>query len=308
MTRKSNSPGAAISFANDSRIDDTFAEAFEMRFARIIVSANDRYWLRTAAAVFCGYGTSVIGCDAECGIERFVGSSETDDGRDGVSILAFAFSTGALEKAVVNRAGQCLLTCPTTAVFNGLSSDNQIALGKQLRFFGDGFQKSKLLGDRRFWRVPVMDGEFIVEEQLGVGKGIAGGNFIIAGGNAEQTLHATRQAVDAIQEVPGCITPFPGGIARSGSKVGSRYLGQVASTNECWCPTLSGRVESRLPKTAAAAYEVVIDGVDENAVRHAMRVGITAALSSECSDQILTVSAGNYGGKLGKCRIPLREL
>ena len=308
MSRKTTAPSSAISFATDSRIDDTFAEAFEMRFARIIVTAIDRYWLETAAAVFCGYGTSVIGCDAECGIERFVGNNESDDGRPGVSILAFGFSTEALEKAIVNRAGQCLMTCPTTAVFNGHLSDKPIALGKQLRFFGDGFQKSKQLGDRRFWRVPVMDGEFIVEELLGVGKGIAGCNFIIAGSDAEKTLAATRQAVDAINNVAGCITPFPGGIARSGSKVGSRYSGQVASTNENCCPTLQGRVVSQLPDTTAAAYEVVIDGVDEEAVRLAMRAGITAALNSPHADQILTVTAGNYGGKLGKCLIPLREL
>ncbi len=308
MSNKSTSPADALSFATDSRIDDTFAEAFEMRFVRIIVTAIDLYWLETAASVFCGYGTSVIGCDAECGVERFVGRSETDDGREGVSILAFGFSTEALEKGVVNRAGQCLMTCPTTAVFNGHSSDKQIALGKHLRFFGDGFQKSKQLGDRRFWRVPVMDGEFIVEEQLGVGRGVAGGNFIIAGSDAEKTLAAARQAVTAINDVRGCITPFPGGIARSGSKVGSRYSGQVASTNENCCPTLNGRVVSQLPDETAAAYEVVIDGVDESAVREAMRAGIAAALNSPYADQILTITAGNYGGKLGKCRIPLREL
>ena len=308
MTKKSKITDNFVSFATDSRIDDTFAEAFEMRFARIIVTAIDRYWLETAAAVFCGYGTSVIGCDAECGIERFVGSNETDDGRAGVSILAFGFSTTALEKAVVNRTGQCLMTCPTTSVFNGHLSDRQIALGKQLRFFGDGFQKSKKLGDRRFWRVPVMDGEFIVDEQLGVGKGVAGGNFIIAGSDAEKTLAVSRAAVVAINDVGGCITPFPGGIARSGSKVGSRYSGQVASTNEDCCPTLRGRVVSQLPETTAAAYEVVIDGVDEEAVRQSMRAGITAALDSPHSNQILTITAGNYGGKLGKCLIPLREL
>ena len=207
---------------DDPRIEDTFAEAFEMKYTRVIVTAIDSQWLDIAAREFCGYGTSVIGCDAEVGVERTVPADETPDGRQGLSILAFGFSTEELAKAVVNRAGQCLMTCPTTAVFNGLESERRIPVGKYLRFFGDGYQKSKKLGERRFWRVPVMDGEFICEEELGFARGIAGGNFVVQAIDQAGGLTATAAAVTALRKIPGCMTPFPGGIARSGSKVGSR--------------------------------------------------------------------------------------
>jgi formylmethanofuran--tetrahydromethanopterin N-formyltransferase len=225
-----------------------------------------------------------------------------------VALLAFAMSRDKLAAAVLNRTGQCLMTCPTTAVFNGLESDDTIPLGRSLRFFGDGFQKSKLLGERRFWRIPVMDGEFLVEQQAGTGRGIGGGNFLIAGDDAAATLQAARAAVAAIDRLPDCITPFPGGVARSGSKVGSRYRNQIASTAEAWCPTLRGRVTSQLNPRAEAVYEVVIDGTGEPAIRRAMREGLVAALSSAAADRIVQISAGNYGGQLGQCLVPLREL
>ncbi len=302
------SPSDIDQLLADPRIDDTFAEAFEMRYTRLVVTAASRHWLEQAAAAFCGYGSSVIGCDAECGIEQFVLADTTPDGRPGVALLAFSFSREKLAAAVVNRAGQCLMTCPTTAVFNGLDSDRTIILGGQLRYFGDGFQKSKLLGERRFWRIPVMDGEFIVEEQLGVADGIGGGNFVIAGDDAGAALDAARAAVDAIAELDHCITPFPGGIARSGSKVGSQYKNQVASTAETFCPTLRGRVTSQLHESAVAAYEVVIDGTGEEVIRRSMRRGIAAALASSHADRIVQISAGNYGGQLGKCLVPLHSL
>ncbi len=304
-----NEPGTANSpWRDDPRIDDTYAEAFEMSCTRLVVTAIDRGWLEMAAGSFCGYGTSVIGCDAECGIERWIESGQTPDGRPGMALLAFSFSASKLQQAVVNRAGQCLMTCPTTAVFNGLESDEHIALGRQLRFFGDGFQKSKLLGDRRFWRIPVMDGEFVVEQSVGVARGIGGGNFVIVGDDTGATLAATQAAVHAIAELADCITPFPGGIARSGSKVGSRYKNQVASTSEAHCPTLRGRVTSQLHREAQAAYEVVIDGTSEAVIRESMRRGIQAALASPSANRIVQVTAGNYGGRLGKCLLHLRSL
>jgi formylmethanofuran--tetrahydromethanopterin N-formyltransferase len=292
----------------DDRIEDTYAEAFEMTFTRLVVTAIDRQWLDLAAREFCGYGTSVIGCDAEAGVEQSLEEAETPDGRPGMALLVFAFSSGKLARAVVNRAGQCLMTCPTTAVFNGLHTEKTLGLGRQLRYFGDGFQKSKKRGPRRYWRVPVMDGEFVCEESCGVARGVAGGNFIVQGTAQAPALRAAMAAVGAIAGIPGCITPFPGGIARSGSKVGSRYRNQVASTADAWCPTLRGRVPGHLHPQASAAYEVVIDGVDEAAVRRAMRVGIEAALDTANADQVVRVAAGNYGGKLGKCLIPLPSL
>jgi formylmethanofuran--tetrahydromethanopterin N-formyltransferase len=286
-------------------IVDTFAEAFRMRFARIVVTAIDEHWLDCALREFCGYGASVIGCDAEVGVERRVPADETPDGRAGAAVLAFGFSVDALAKAVPNRTGQCLLTCPTTAVFNGLpDAEDVVPLGKQLRFFGDGFQKSKMVADRRFWRIPVMDGEFLVEEHIGVAKGVAGGNIILQGVTQEAALAAARRAVDAVAPLPGVITPFPGGVVRSGSKVGSKYKALRASTNEAFCPTLRGRVETHLVDGAEAAYEIVINGVDEQMVAGAMRAAIHAAVG----DGLLAIGAGNYGGKLGKFHFHLHEV
>lgn len=291
---------------------DTFAEAFRMRYARVIVTAADAHWLDAALREFTGYGASVIGCDAEVGVERLLTSEETPDARLGAAVLAFGFSTEALGKAMLNRVGQCLLPCATTAVFNGLASSlpnapeeiEFIPLGRSLRYFGDGFQKSKLVADRRYWRIPVMDGEFLVEEQLGIAKGIAGGNIIIQGGTQAETLAAARRAVESIADMPGVITPFPGGVVRSGSKVGSKYKALRASTNDAFCPTLRGRVQSELVEGAHTAYEIVINGVDEASIASAMRTCSHAA----ATQGILAISAGNYGGKLGKFHFHLREL
>lgn len=289
----------------ETEIVETFAEAFRMRFVRLIVTAHDEYWLEAAAREFTGYASSVIACDAEAGVERMLAAEETPDGRPGLAILVFGFSTDALAKAVPNRVGQCLMTCPTTAVFDGLAEgEDRIALGKQIRFFGDGFQKSKLLDGRRYWRVPVMDGEFLVQETLAVGKGVAGGNLILQGHTLEAALGAARRAVEAVAPLAGVITPFPGGIARSGSKVGSRYKKLPASTADAYCPTLRGRVETQLKPEANYALEIVIDGVDEAAVGAAM----TAALRAAAGEGLVAIGAGNYGGKLGKFHFRLHEL
>jgi formylmethanofuran--tetrahydromethanopterin N-formyltransferase len=286
-------------------VDDTFAEAFPMKFTRLIVTAHDEHWLQAAVREFSGYAASVIACDAEVGVESWLSADETPDQRLGAAMLVFGFSSDALATATSNRTGQCLMTCPTTAVFNGLQETaKRLPLGKHLRFFGDGYQKSKVLEDVRYWRVPVMDGEFVVEESLGYAEGVAGGNFILQADEPADALDAARRSVEAIAAVPGVITPFPGGVARSGSKVGSRYKQLPASTADAFCPTLRGRVESRLHPDANIAYEIVIDGVDESAVAEAMTVGIRAA----AGDQIVAISAGNYGGKLGKFQFRLHEL
>jgi formylmethanofuran--tetrahydromethanopterin N-formyltransferase len=287
-------------------IDATFAEAFGMRYTRLIVTAHDEHWLRTAAAEFSGYGSSIIGCDAEVGVDAWLSASATPDGRLGVALLAFGFSTESLGKAVLNRTGQCLLTCPTTAVYDGLrDAAERVPLGKLLRFFGDGFQKSKLVADRRYWRVPVMDGEFLVEESLGVARGVAGGNVVLEATDTKHALNAARRSVAAIAEIEGAITPFPGGVVRSGSKVGSRYKALKASTADAFCPTLRGRVASRLHPAANCAYEIVIDGVDAPTVGRAMAAAMRAAADGE---GIVAISAGNYGGKLGKYHFHLHEL
>ena len=284
---------------------DTFAEAFRLRFARLLVTAHDDHWLDAAIRASCGYGTSVIGCDAEVGVERRITANDTPDGRPGASILLFAFSTDAVAKAVANRTSQCLLTCPTTAVFDGLPSESErVPLGGHARFFGDGREKTKIIEGRRYWRIPVMDGEFLVEETAGVAKGIGGGNFIVQGRSLEATLTAARRAVAAIEPLPGTITPFPGGVVRSGSKVGSIYESLRASTNEAFCPSLVGRDATSLHADATACLEIVIDGSTEQAISAAMAAGIRAA----SGDDVPAISAGNYGGALGKFHFHLRQV
>jgi formylmethanofuran--tetrahydromethanopterin N-formyltransferase len=291
---------------NDVPIEDTFAEAFPMTAARLVVTAETPAWARTAAAVTTGYAASVIGCDAEAGLERELAPEETPDGRPGVSLLLFGFSRDALQKAVINRVGQCVLTCPTTACYNGLPvvKEKSLRVGGNLRFFGDGYQISKKLDGRRYWRLPVMDGEFLCEDLFGTVKGVAGGNFLILGAGRDEALAAAEAAAAAVRRVPGVILPFPGGIVRSGSKVGSRYKKLRASTNDAYCPTLRGLVKSALPEGVNAAYELVIDGLDLAAVEEATRAGVRAA----CRPGVVRISAGNYGGSLGPFHLHLYKL
>ena len=284
---------------------DTFAEAFDMRYTRLVVTASEDYWLDIALREATGYSTSVIACDAETGVSQSIKPESTPDGRCGAALLMFGFSTAAIMKAVVGRVGQCIMTCPTTACFNGLSDAVEtIPLGKHLRFFGDGSQKSKKISAARYWRIPVMAGEFLVAVHMGIAKGVAGGNIILQAESQATGLAAARRAAEAIRETPGVITPFPGGVVRSGSKVGSRYKGLKASTADAYCPTLRGRVESQLLTDAHCAYEIVIDGTDEPTVGQAMRIAIEAA----AGEGVLAIGAGNYGGKLGKHHFHLREL
>lgn len=286
-------------------VRDTFAEAFPMTAARLVVTALNPHWAMIAATAATGYAASVIGCDAEAGIERTLSPSETPDGRPGVSLLFFAFSRDALEKALVNRVGQCVLTCATTACYSGLPlGEKSVTLGGRLRYFGDGHQISKLHGDRRFWRIPTMDGEFLCEDRVGTVKGVAGGNFILLGATQAGTLEAAERAAAAACAIPGVIAPFPGGVVRSGSKVGSRYKALRASTNELYAPTLRGVGPSGLPAGVNAAYEIVLDGLDLPAVEAATRAGVLAA----CGPGIIEVTAGNYGGKLGPHHVRLREV
>ena len=284
---------------------DTFAEAFRLRYTRILVTAHDSHWLEAGLRATCGYGTSVLGCDAEIGVEGLLSPDDSPDGRPGASILAFSFAADGVAKAIANRTAQCLLTCPTIAVFDGLPrADERAPLGNHVRYFGDGFEKTKVIDGRRYWRVPVMDGEFLIEETCGIEKGVGGGNFILQGATLDGTLAAVRRAVAAIEKAPGVIVPFPGGAVRSGSKVGSRYAGLRGSTNEAFSPALVGRVASELVAGAACAVEIVIDGTDETAVAAAMAAGIAAAAGPE----LLAISAGNYGGKLGKFHFHLHRV
>jgi formylmethanofuran--tetrahydromethanopterin N-formyltransferase len=292
-----------------TEIADTFAEAFRMWAARIVVTAADEHWLTTALNVVTGYGTSVIACDAECGLEQRLSGETTPDGRPGAAVLLFAFSADALTKALPRRTGQCLMTCPTTAVYDGFrpplpAPAERIPMGKHVRFFGDGFQKSKVIAGRRYWRIPVMEGEFVCEETAGAVKAIAGGNFLIEANDNATALAAARRAVEAISGRPHVITPFPGGVVRSGSKVGSRYKALVASTNHSFAPTLRSRVKPELHPDANSVLEIVINGLTEADIATAMAAGIRAA----AGDGVARISAGNYGGSLGKFHFPLHKV
>ena len=287
-----------------TEVVDTFAEAFPMWGARIVITAESPGWADEAARSMTGFATSVIGCKCEAGIERELDPTETPDGRPGVSALLFANDQEGLAKRLVERIGQSVLTCPTTACFNGLEAEDTVEVGGQLRFFGDGYQASKLLGGRRYWRVPVMEGEFLVEERFGIAEGVAGGNIIVLGPDVAAALRAAEAAAAAMHDVRDVVLPFPGGIVRSGSKVGSRY-GLPASTNESLCPTLRAQVpDSDVPPDVGSVFEIVIDGLTLEAVREAMARGLEAAAGAGASH----VTAGNYGGNLGPYKIELRDL
>jgi len=289
----------------DAEVADTFAEAFPMRFARVVITAATAAWALEAARSATGFATSVIGCKCEAAIERQLEAQDTPDGRPGVAVLLFAMDREGVGKRLVERVGQCVLTSPTAACFNGLDAEHTVDVGGRLRFFGDGYQASKVLDGQRYWRVPVMEGEFLVQERFGVVKGVAGGNLIMLGRDVESALRAAEAARDAMRSVEGAITPFPGGIARSGSKVGSRYSALPASTNDAMCPTLRGQVDDTdVPPGVGSVFEIVIDGLALEPVREAMRVGLVAAAEAGASH----VTAGNYGGNLGPHHIHLREL
>ena len=292
---------------NGVAIDDTFAEAFGMRATRILITALDLKWAHHAARAATGFATSVIGCGCEAGIERELSAGETPDGRPGVSVLLFAVSGKELAKQVERRVGQCVLTAPTSAVFSGIEGE-PMNLGKNLRFFGDGHQNSKVIGERRYWRIPVMDGEFLCEETTGMVRAVGGGNFLVLARGAAEALAACDAAITAMSNVPGAIMPFPGGVVRSGSKVGSKYKTLTASTNDAFCPTLRGAVKSELSAEVGAVLEIVIDGLTEADVRNAMRAGIHAACKAGSAGGVLRISAGNYGGKLGQFHFKLHDI
>jgi formylmethanofuran--tetrahydromethanopterin N-formyltransferase len=289
----------------DTEVEDTFAEAFPMWGARIVVTAASRTWATNAGRSLTGFATSVIGCKCEAGIERELSPDETPDGRPGIAVLLFAPDRDGLAKRLVERIGQTVLTCPTSACFNGLEAEREADVGGQLRFFGDGWQGSKVIDGRRYWRIPVMEGEFLVEERFGMVEGVGGGNIIILAEDVERALAAAEAAAEAMHAVEGAIMPFPGGIARSGSKVGSRYPALMASTNHVLCPTLRVQVDdTQVPKGIGSVLEIVIDGLAPEPVAEAMRVGLEAAARAGA----VRITAGNYGGNLGPHHFPLKDL
>ena len=294
---------------NGVRIDDTFAEAFGMRATAVIVTADSIRWAHQAVLTMTGFATSVIGCGCEAGIDGELTALQTPDRRPGVRVLLFAVSTAELQKQLQARVAQCVLTSPGSACYAGLDGEERLRLGNALRFFGDGWQISKRFGPRHYWRIPVMDGEFVCEATTGLTKAaVGGGNLLIMGRTAQTTLAAAEAATAAIAKVPDAIMPFPGGIVRSGSKVGSKYKGVPASTNHAFCPTLRGAVATALDPDVSCVLEIVIDGLTSQAVAAAMGAGIGAVIALGPGHGATRISAGNYGGKLGPHQYHLRDL
>ncbi len=297
---------------NGVEIEDTFCEAFGAVFTRILVTAMNEKWANIAANVASGYGTSTIHCDAEAGIDLLVPPEQTPDNRPGAILMFFKTKKDKMDAVLLNRVGQCILTCPTTACFDALDGslnaekEFEIKTGYKLKFFGDKFEEKEEKYQFESWRIPVMDGEFLVQSTFKVGKGIAGGNFLIVAQNQEAGLESAEAAIEAIKGIGNVIAPFPGGIARSGSKVGSNYSFLNASTNDPLCPTLRTKIEnSQLKEGDNCVYEVILDGATEDSIREAMKVGIHAAVKV---DGINRISAGNYGGKLGKFQYRLLDI
>ncbi len=293
---------------NGVMIDETFAEAFPMKATRVIITAQNSRWAMISAQAMTGFATSVIGCGCEAGIERQFTPFETPDGRPGVSVMIFATSRKALAKQLETRAGQCVLTSPTSAIYAGIEDGIPLPLGKNLRYFGDGFQISKKIAGKRYWRIPVMDGEFLAEETTGMSDAVGGGNFLILAESQPQALAACDAAIEVMRMVPNVILPFPGGVVGAGSKVGSKYQALSASTNDPFCPTLKGKTKSALGQEIESVMEIVIDGLTENAINEAMRMGIEAVCKLGTGNGVKRITAGNYGGKLGPFHFHLREI
>ena len=287
-------------------IKENYAEGFGIKVTRILVTAATEELAKIAATEATGYGTSVIGCPAEAGIDCFVPADKTPDGRPGYVIMICHASKKALDVELMERIGMCVLTAPTAAAFNCLESEDTLKTGAKLKFFGDGFEKECCIDGRKIHSIPIMSGDFLVESEFGYKDGVAGGNFFILAKDQMTGVKAAQLAVNAISNVPGTITPFPGGMVASGSKVGSNsYAFLPASTNEKMCVTLKGEVDSNIREDADGVFEIVIDGVDEESVKAAMKAGIQAACSV---DGVLEIDAGNFEGKLGSYILNLHDL
>lgn len=286
-------------------IEKTFAEAFEAWYSRVLITAVNEKWARIAATEATGYATSMIGCDAEAGIDVFIPAEKTPDNRPGYAIQIWS-SKKKIKEALLYRLAQCVLTSPTASIWNLTESDEKLDIGYKLKYYGDGYERELELYGRKVIAIPIMLGEFIVERDIGIAKGIAGGNFIILAKDVATALKAGEKAVEAISKIEGVITPFPGGLCSAGSKVGSKkYKFMRATTNEKFCPTLANVVKDSKVKDMGAAIEVVINGINEKKVREAMKHGIEACLNEE---GVKKITAGNYGGSLGKVLIHLESI
>lgn len=291
---------------NGAGILDTYAEAFPVWLSRVVITAASREWAYRAAVEATGFATSRIGCPCEAGIEGYLSHGETPDGREGVSILVCSEKKN-LKANVASRVAQCILPSPTASAFDGFPG-SRTRFHTRMHYFGDSYEERCTIGGRRCWKIPVMEGEYVGEERFGAVAGIAGGNFLVMGRDQPSALSGAEAAADAIAGMKGVITSFPGGIVASGSKVGCRNyrFPMPASTNHPLCPTLRERIEGSLvPDGVRSIYEIVINGVDEETVKGAMKKGIEAATKT---GRVLFIGASNFEGRLGPYRFFLRDL
>ena len=291
---------------NVVKVQDTFAEMFGLWAGRVLITAQNEKWAQIAASLTTGFATSVIAASAEASIERAVPADQTPDKRPGVLIQIYNRDRFELKHQLMERIGQCTLTCPTTAAFNGLTGKRTLNVGSSLRYFGDGFQKKAMVDGRKCWKIPVMEGNFIVEDGFGAMEAIAGGNFMIFASTQEAGLKASELAAEAIRtSAPDVIMIFPGGVCRAGSKAGSLKYKLKASTNHPYCPTLRTLVpDSVVPEGVTCVYEIVVNGLTLDAVKNALKLGVTAAVDVP---GVVKISSGNYGGKLGPYKAYLRD-
>jgi formylmethanofuran--tetrahydromethanopterin N-formyltransferase len=291
---------------NTLKIQDTFAEMFPLWVGRVLITAQNEKWAQIAGSLTTGFATSVIEATAEAAIERPVPADQTPDKRPGILIQIYNRDRFELKNQLMQRIGQCTLTCPTTAAFNGLTGKRVLRVGSSLRYFGDGFQKKTMVGGRKCWKIPVMEGNFIVEDGFGAMEAVAGGNFMIFAETQEAGLKAAEAAADAIRtNAPDVIMQFPGGVCRAGSKAGSLKYKLKASTNHPYCPTLRTLVpDTVVPEGVTCVYEIVMNGLTLDAVKNGMKQGVTAAASQP---GVVKISSGNYGGKLGPFKAYLKE-
>ena len=293
---------------NICTIEDTFAEMFPMWAGRILITAANEKWALIAARTATGFASSIIMSPAEAAVETLVSPKETPDGRPGAIIQIYHSSRNGLKHQMGLRIGQCIMTCPTTAAFDALpKAKRRLKVGRSLRLFADGFQKTDEVAGRKVWRIPVMEGDFVVEDNFGAMKAVASGNIIILAKDWKAGLKASEDAKEAIsQNVRGVIMPFPGGICGSGSKVGSVNYKLPASTNHPYCPTVKKLVpDTEVPDNVESVYEIVINGLNQKVVKNAMAEGIKAAVKVP---GVVKITAGNYGGKLGPFRADLKDV
>jgi len=292
---------------SEVEIEDTFAEVFPMIAGRVLITADSEKWALISARAATGFASSIIMSPAEAGIEgRAVPPEETPDGRPGAIIQIYQRTGHEWKIQMLTRIGQCVLTCPTTAAFDAMpDAKKRIRIGWAVRMFGDGFERSDTVAGRKVWRIPVMEGEFTIEDRFGVKRAAAGGNFLIMAESQETGLYAAEEAVKAIQQLRGVILSFPAGICRSGSKVGSSKYKLGASTNEVFCPRLRHSLpESKVPEGVNSIYEIVFNGLTPRLLREATAVGIRAAIQMP---GVKKITAVNFGGRLGPFKIHLKE-